>query len=153
MPRIRLETNVPATVEDCFRLSLSVDAHTASMSASGERAVAGVTHGEMDLSDTVTWRARHFGLPVRMTSKITELDRPYRFVDEQLAGPFAHWHHEHLFTPVDGGTHMVDVIDFRAPLGPLGALVDRLFLTRYMTKLIRQRNDWLVTAAGAGSES
>ncbi|WP_460702296.1 SRPBCC family protein [Myceligenerans halotolerans] len=149
MPRIRLETSVPTTIDECFRMSLSVDAHTESMSASGERAIAGVTHGLMDLGDTVTWQARHFGIPVRMTSGITELDRPRRFVDEQLAGPFARWRHEHLFTQVDAGTHMVDVIDFRAPLGPLGVLVDRLVLTRYMAHLIRERNSWLVATAAA----
>lgn len=149
MAHLRMETLVPTTVEECFRLSLSVDAHTASMSASGERAIAGVTHGVMGLGDTVTWQARHFGVPVRMTSGITELDRPRRFVDEQVAGPFAHWRHEHLFTAVDTGTRMVDVIDFRAPLGPLGALVDRMVLTRYMTHLIRERNTWLAAAAGA----
>ncbi|MBO0610352.1 SRPBCC family protein [Myceligenerans salitolerans] len=147
MPAIRLETTVPTTVDECFRLCLSVDAHSASMSASGERAIAGVTHGEMDLGDTVTWQARHFGIPFRMTSGITELDRPHRFVDEQLAGPFAWWRHEHLFTRAEAGTRMVDVIDFRAPLGPLGALVERLALTRYMARLIRQRNSWLVAAA------
>jgi ligand-binding SRPBCC domain-containing protein len=153
MPLLRLETSVPTTVDECFRLSLSVDAHTASMSASGERAIAGVTQGVMDLGDTVTWQARHFGIPVRMTSRITELDRPHRFVDEQVAGPFAHWRHEHLFTGTHTGTHMVDVIDFRAPFGPLGALVDRLVLTRYMTHLIRQRNTWLATTAAASEQT
>ncbi|MBL0884762.1 SRPBCC family protein [Myceligenerans indicum] len=148
MPHLRFETLVPATTDECFRASLSVDAHTASMAASGERAVAGVTRGVMDLGDTVTWQARHFGLPIRMTSAITALDRPHRFVDEQVSGPFAHWYHEHVFTPVDAGTRMVDTIDFRAPLGPLGAVVDRLVLTRYMTRLIRERNSWLVAAAG-----
>src|SRR5437667_12407456 len=32
------------------------------------------------LGETVTWRARHFGVPWTVTSKITALDRPSRFV-------------------------------------------------------------------------
>src|SRR6266487_7011670 len=110
MRSIRLETVIAAPIGDCFDLSLSVDAHRASMSQSGERAIGGVTSGVMKLGDTVTWRARHFGIPVRMTSAITEYERPVRFVDEQQRGPFERWRHEHIFTAVDDGTKtlMVD---------------------------------------------
>jgi hypothetical protein len=74
-------------VERCFELSLSVDAHRESMARSGERAVAGVTSGVMRQGDTVTWRARHFGLPFHLTSRISEYSEPTRFVDEQVKGP------------------------------------------------------------------
>lgn len=146
MPSITLTTWVPAQPQDCFELSLSVDAHTASMKDSGERAVAGVTSGVLRLSDTVTWRARHFGLPFTMTSRISEHQAPDRFVDEQVAGPFRSWWHEHRFESRDGGTLMTDVAVFESPAGPLGRLANRLLLTRYLTQLLRQRNVWLVDA-------
>lgn len=146
MPRIVLTTRIVAPARECFDLSLSVDAHTASMSSSGERVVGGVESGAMGLGDTVTWRARHFGIPFRMTSRITEYDAPHRFVDEQQSGPFGRWRHEHRFEEVDGTTTMTDVVEFTAPLGPLGRLVDALFLTRYMTRLLAQRNRWLAAA-------
>ena len=41
------------------------------------------------------------------------------------------------------GPLMIDVVVFRSPGGPLGSLVDRVLLVRYMTKLISQRNAWL----------
>jgi ligand-binding SRPBCC domain-containing protein len=144
VPEFRLETTVGAPVDACFELSLSVDAHTPSMGPSGERAIAGVTSGVMQLGDTVTWRARHFGVPFRLTSRITEYERPVRFVDEQQRGPFAFWWHEHTFRDLGSATTlMVDVIRFRSPLGPLGRAVDRGVLGRYMPHLIRQRNAWL----------
>lgn len=144
MPSFRIETVIAAPVADCFALSLSVDAHTASMGPSGERAVAGVTSGEMTLGDTVTWSARHFGIPFRMTSAITAYERPTRFVDEQQRGPFRSWWHEHRFTPTDaGGTLMVDVVRFCSPLGPLGRVADAVVLGRHMPHLVRQRNAWL----------
>lgn len=143
MPSFEVETRITAAPERCFDLSLSVDAHTQSMGASGERAVAGVVSGGMVLGDTVTWQARHFGVRFRMTSAITAYDRPTRFVDEQTRGPFASWRHEHRFEPDAGGTRMVDVVGFRSPAGPVGRLVDHVFLTRYLTHLIRQRNHWL----------
>lgn len=145
----RLETAIAAPVGDCFELSLSVDAHAASMGTSGERAVGGVTSGVMGPGDTVTWRARHFGVVFRMTSAITEYEYPARFVDEQQRGPFRRWWHAHEFAATDGGTRMIDVVEFRSPLGPAGAMADRLVLGRYMPRLLRQRNAWLKAALEA----
>jgi hypothetical protein len=38
---------------------------------------------------------------------------------------------------------MVDVVEFRSPLGLAGAVADRLVLGHYMPRLLRQRNAWL----------
>ena len=143
---IRLETVIAAPAGDCFGLALSADAHTASMRRSGERAVGGVTSGIMKLGDTVTWRARHFGIVFQMTSAITEYQYPSRFVDEQLHGPFRRWWHEHTFTATaNSRTVMTDLVQFQSPLGPLGYIADRLVLGHYMPHLLRQRNTWLKT--------
>jgi ligand-binding SRPBCC domain-containing protein len=116
------------------------------MSRSGERIVGGVGSGIMGPGDSVTWQARHFGIPFRMTSQITDYDAPNRFVDEQASGPFERWWHEHRFEETDGTTTMTDIVEFNSPLGPLGKLIDTLVLTRYMTRLLAQRNRWLVEA-------
>ncbi len=147
---IRLETRIAAPIERCFALSLSVDAHARSMADSRERPIAGVTSGEMRLGETVTWRARHFGIPWRMTSRIAEYAEPHRFVDEQVSGPFARWHHEHRFAPEGGATLMADVVEYAAPLGVLGRLAERLVLTRYLTRLLQRRNDWLARQLEGG---
>ncbi|MBO0847583.1 MAG: SRPBCC family protein [Nocardioides sp.] len=132
-------------------MSLSVEAHTASMRHSGERVVDGVTSGVLGLGETVTWHARHFGIPFRMTSRITELEPPTRFVDEQVSGPFRRWWHEHRFEPVADGTLMTDVVEFESPARAIGRIVNRVVLTRYLTMLLRQRNDWLVEALSSPS--
>jgi ligand-binding SRPBCC domain-containing protein len=143
----RIETVIAASAEACFDLSLSVDAHTDSMAASGEGAIAGVTTGVMTLGDSVTWQARHLGIPFRMTSAITEYERPVRFVDEQQRGPFRRWWHQQTFTALpDGRTLMVDTVEFGSPLRPFGFLADSVVLDRYMPGLIRKRNDWLRAA-------
>jgi hypothetical protein len=85
------------------------------------------------LGDTVTWRARHFGIVFRMTSAITEYDYPTRFVDEQQRGPFRRWWHEHTFTAMPGGrTQMIDVVEFQSPLGSAGSMADGLVPRHYM---------------------
>ncbi|UOQ56217.1 SRPBCC family protein [Leucobacter allii] len=150
MAGFMLETRIDAPARECFALSLSIDAHTGSMARSGERAVAGVTTGEIGPGESVTWRARHFGIRFRMTSAITAYDPPRRFVDEQLSGPFRRWWHEHEFVEDGAGTRMIDRIEFEAPFGPLGRIAERLLLVRYMERLIVQRNDWLAHRLESG---
>ncbi|MFD0163658.1 SRPBCC family protein [Streptomyces decoyicus] len=144
MPNFEVVTAVAAPPDQVFAVCLDVQAHTRSMASSSERAVDGRTRGELSLGDTVTFRARHFGLTWRLKARITSYDRPRRFVDEQESGPFKRWHHAHHFEPDGaGGTVMRDVIDFASPLGPLGRAVDRILLSRYMPHLIRMRNAYL----------
>lgn len=146
MPRIVLSTKIDAPARDCFDLSLCVDAHTASMSHFGERVIGGTERGVMGLGDSVTWKARHFGFSFTMTAQITEYDAPRRFVDEQVTGPFGRWWHEHTFQETDDATIMTDIVEFASPFGPVGELVDAMVLTRYVRRLLTQRNRWLAEA-------
>ena len=146
-----LRTELDGTMEQAFELSRSIDAHLGSMEHTGERAVAGVTSGLIGLGETVTWRARHFGVPWTMTSRITAFDEPHRFTDEQVSGPFHSFRHVHIFEPLErpmgtARTIMLDDITFSAPLGPLGVVAEHLALTRHLQRLIRARNRWLADA-------
>jgi ligand-binding SRPBCC domain-containing protein len=136
----RIETGLDAPPARAFALSLDIGAHERSMAATGERAVDGTTNGTIGLGESVTWRARHLGVVWRMTSQITALEAPHRFVDEQVRGPFARFRHEHRFEPSARGTQMVDTIEFRAPLGPLGRIAEVLVLRRHLVRLITERN-------------
>lgn len=140
-------TQIAAPPAIAFDLSLSIDAHLDSQAAANERAVGGVTTGQIGLGEEVTWRATHFRVPFTMTSRITALERPHRFVDEQTRGPFRRFHHEHEFLASDGGTSMVDRISFDAPLGPLGRVVEWLVLATYLERLIVERGQFLKSAA------
>jgi ligand-binding SRPBCC domain-containing protein len=137
---IELRTFIAAPRERVFDLSRSIDLHTRSMARTREEAVAGRTSGLIGLGETVTWRARHFGVRQRLTVRITGCERPRWFRDELVRGAFATMVHDHHFDPVDGGTEMRDVFRFSAPAGPLGRLVERLVLTAYMTRLLGERN-------------
>lgn len=68
------------------------------------------------------------------------MDAPDYFVDEQVKGPFRKFRHVHEFVQVPTGTKMVDRIEFAAPFGPLGWLVEKLVLARYLRKLVETRN-------------
>ena len=150
MTVVRLETLILAPIERTFDLARSIDAHVAGAEASRERAVAGVTSGLIGLGEQVTWEARHFGVTQRLTVRITELERPHRFVDEMVSGAFRSMRHTHTFVEVTGGTEMRDVFQFEAPLGFLGKVAERLFLTRYMTRFLLTRNAALKQLAESG---
>jgi len=141
MPTINLQTLIKADIETCFDLSRSIELHLESTKQTGETAVAGRTSGLMEIGESVTWRARHFGIRQTLTSKITIMQRPVLFVDEMQRGAFKSFRHEHHFADVNGATLMTDVFTFQSPLGLLGATADKLLLTRYMTNLLRQRNE------------
>lgn len=87
-----------------------------------------------------------------MTSRIVELDRPSRFVDAQVRGPFRRFRHEHAFQPDGDGTLMIDQVQFDASLGPFGNLVERLVLRSYLIRLIDERNAHLKAAAEASAD-
>lgn len=151
VPHLELSTSVAASAERCFDVSVDVELHTRSTGAR-EEIVGDVRSGLIGPGEEVTWRAWHFGVPFRMTSRIAEYDRPGMFVDQQVRGPFGAWRHEHRFEEADGHTVMRDVVDFRSPLGPLGALVDRLVLRRYMTRVLETRNTVLRVAAESSGQ-
>lgn len=141
-------TRTSKSVQELFDLSLNIDAHTGSKSDSKERAIRGVTSGQITVGEEVTWRATHFGVPFTMTSKITSMDAPHSFTDQQQHGPFKIFRHNHEFLAGNGETIMIDRIEFQAPLGPLGWLAERLVLGWYMPQLIRKRNQFLVAPQG-----
>ncbi|MDB4949802.1 MAG: cell division protein [Gemmatimonadetes bacterium] len=139
MPVILLETCVRAPAERCFDLSRSVELHLHSSAATGEKAVGGVTRGMLGPGQQVTWRARHLGVTQHLTSRIVEYDRPTHFRDRMVRGAFARFDHDHDFEACDGGTLMRERFDYDAPLGVLGTLAERLFLTRYMRRFLQDR--------------
>lgn len=138
-----VRTDIAAPIDEVFDLARDVGAHVASQTYAHERAITGVTAGPIGPGETVTFAARHFGVPFRLTSRIVEFDRPQRFVDEQIQGPFKSIRHEHVFTEVEGGVTMVDRVCFTAPVGPVGGVVERVILGRYLHRLIADRAQFL----------
>lgn len=118
-----------------------------SMKQTNEKAIGGTISGQIQLGETVTWKARHFGLNFIMTSQITELIRPLRFTDQMLKGPFKYLRHQHIFEKTPVGTLMTDLFDFQSPLGILGVIADKLILERYFKRLLTKRNELIKTTA------
>jgi ligand-binding SRPBCC domain-containing protein len=140
MPVITLETPIAAPPEIVFDLARSIDLHKISTAHTHEEAIAGKTSGLIAMDESVTWRAKHFGITQNLTSKITQYNRPHSFTDEMVKGAFKSFRHRHLFTCEGDITIMTDVFEYQSPLGLLGKAADVLFLKRYMQKLLIDRN-------------
>ena len=140
MPTIYLSTFILATPSAVFDLSRNIDLHQISTKQTHEKVIAGRMSGLIELGESVTWRAKHFGFFQELTSKITAFEKPYSFTDEMVSGVFKSFKHIHKFEPLDNGTNMIDVFSYVAPLGILGKFADHIFLKRYMENLLTNRN-------------
>jgi len=89
--------------------------------------------GPMHAGQLIAYRIRLApGVRVSWLTEIRQVEAPHRFVDEQRAGPYRFWSHEHTFTAVDGGTHMADRVTYIMPFEPLGSLVHKLWVGRQL---------------------
>jgi|TARA_B110000240_G_C13415284_1_gene417027 ligand-binding SRPBCC domain-containing protein len=141
LPTIKLTTEINnTTIEIVFDLIRSIDLHKISADKSHEEAIAGKTSGLISLNETVTWRAKHLGFTQELTSKITAYVFPFFFADEMVKGAFKSFRHEHYLTQKNGKVIVKDVFKYESPFGFLGKLADTLFLERYMTTFLKERN-------------
>lgn len=135
MPTIRVETLIRAPAERCFDLARDPELQTRSLAGTGERVVARTGSGLLGLGDVVTFEAVHFGVRQRLTAQISRCEPPLLFEDRQVQGTFRSFTHVHEFRATDEGTLMIDVFEFRSPLGVIGVLTDRLFPAHHMPML------------------
>jgi len=144
MPLIEIKTIINADIKTCFNLARDIDFHQKSLKHTSEKAIAGRTSGLIELGESVTWEAKHFGITQRLTSKITEFSSPVYFVDEQVSGVFHSFRHEHIFNTIAvDKTEMIDRFNYKSPLGVLGKFADGLFLSNYMKNLLSIRANLL----------
>lgn len=139
--KIHLTTVINAPVERVFDLSRSINLHIISTSATHEKAIDGIVTGLINENETVTWQARHFFKLRQFTSKIIIMKKPVHFTDEMMEGDFKSFTHEHHFKPINNGTLMIDLVNFESPYGIAGDWISKLFLRRYLQKLLLKRNN------------
>jgi len=86
------------------------------------------------------YKIRLHAIPIKWRTEISAWNPPFRFVDQQLKGPYKRWHHEHTFEEVDGKTIVVDNVHY-IPRG--GSLIHRFMVKPDLEKIFRFRHDRL----------
>lgn len=88
------------------------------------------------------------GLPLRWVTEITQVEDQKYFVDEQRFGPYSLWHHKHFIKAIPGGVEMIDIVDYKLPLGMLGRIAHPLFVKRKLNQIFNYRYNKLVELFG-----
>ena len=88
------------------------------------------------------------GIKATWVSEITHLVEGNYFVDLQLYGPYAFWHHKHFIKEIEGGVIMEDVIHYKPPFGFIGVLLNFLFINSKLNSVFKYRELELIKTFG-----
>jgi hypothetical protein len=94
----------------------------------------------MEQGTLIDYTIRWLTVPVRWTTLITNYNPPHTFVDEQIRGPYALWHHRHSFVEKDGWTEMTDEVRYALPFGPLGRIAHTLLVRHQLEEIFDHRS-------------
>ena len=89
-----------------------------------------------------------FGIKTKWVSEITHVEKGEYFVDVQLFGPYALWHHKHFIKEIPGGVEMEDIIDYKVPMGILGQLVHPFLVKPKLNEIFEYRRKKLIELFG-----
>jgi ligand-binding SRPBCC domain-containing protein len=101
-----------------------------------------ITPGEIEMrvGTLIAYRLRLHGIPINWLTSIQAWDPPHRFIDQQVRGPYALWHHTHDLEPLgDDRTLMRDTVRYAIGFGPLGELARRLLVERDLRAIFDYR--------------
>jgi ligand-binding SRPBCC domain-containing protein len=88
------------------------------------------------------------GIKTQWVSEITHIEEKKYFVDEQMYGPYALWHHKHFVKEIPGGVELEDIIDYKVPLGWLGQLVHPFLVKPKLEEIFNYRQEKLLKLFG-----
>lgn len=97
---------------------------------------------EMRAGAEIEYRLSVRGLPMSWVTRISDFEAPEQFVDEQIKGPYRKWIHTHRFVEEQGGTLMVDSIEFDL----IGSHLIGGFIARDLMRIFTFRHDALLEA-------
>jgi ligand-binding SRPBCC domain-containing protein len=101
------------------------------------------------------YQIRVMGIPLHWRSQIIDWSPKRQFIDLQLRGPYALWHHQHTFTPGDHGTICSDRVIYKVPIPIIGRVMNSLLVRRQLMEIFQYRRTIIskelgFSAAGPG---
>ena len=88
------------------------------------------------------------GIKINWVTEITQVKDKEFFIDEQRFGPYSFWHHKHFLKEVENGILIEDVIHYKIPLGPIGILLNFLFINSKLNSIFKYRKQELIKIFG-----
>ena len=94
---------------------------------------------KMGKGSLIDYTIRLFGIPIHWRTLISDYEPPFRFVDQQIKGPYTFWHHTHMFQAVEGGVEIIDQVKYSLPLGWLGTLAHAIWVRKDLEQIFEYR--------------
>jgi len=94
---------------------------------------------KMEVGRLIDYNIYLLGIPIHWRTLITDYEPPNMFVDQQIKGPYAMWHHTHTFHKVKGGVEIKDRVVYSIPFGFLGRLLNYLWIKRDLNNIFLHR--------------
>jgi ligand-binding SRPBCC domain-containing protein len=88
------------------------------------------------------------GIPIYWVTEIVHVEKPNTFIDRQIIGPYALWHHQHTFSSHEKGVLMVDTLHYRVGMGLLGTIANNLFVERKIEEIFNFRRQAAIKLFG-----
>jgi ligand-binding SRPBCC domain-containing protein len=104
----------------------------------------------LHLGARITVEGRRFGLVQRIVSEVTALETNAVIVDEHREGPFRQWVHRRRLEAHASGTRMTDRIEFEAPRGLVGLVLNEAQIERDLQLVFAYRTQKLRELFGGG---
>ena len=89
---------------------------------------------------------------VDWVTEITHVKENEFFVDEQRIGPYKLWHHQHHLIQMEGGVLMRDIVTYQPPFGFLGALANKLLISKKLNEIFNHRKVVLEKKFGSSQD-
>lgn len=134
------ETVFAATVEELFAFHERPDAF-ALLQPPWEHSEILQPPSSLQVGTVVKLRTRVGPAWVNIEAEHVGYEKNRSFEDVMHRGPFAKWHHKHLFLADPGGCKLRDEIDYEPPFGPLGRVVAPVLIEPRLRKMFDYRHD------------
>ena len=96
---------------------------------------------EMKQGTIIDYTITLFKIPVHWRTLITTYEPPFKFVDEQIKGPYSLWHHTHFFKEVPGGVEIHDTVCYSIPFGFFGRLLHAIWIKKDLEYIFEYRKN------------
>jgi ligand-binding SRPBCC domain-containing protein len=88
------------------------------------------------------------GFKTNWVTEITHVEKPDYFVDIQLYGPYALWHHKHFIHEIEGGVEIEDLVHYKIPFGILGRMMHPILVKPKLNEIFKAREAKMVEKFG-----
>ncbi|MFK7898165.1 MAG: CDP-paratose 2-epimerase [Myxococcota bacterium] len=96
---------------------------------------------EMKQGALIEYSLSLYGVPFSWLTEISVWEPGVRFIDQQIAGPFKVWHHEHCFESLGADKSRIrDQVRYVLPFEPFGKIAHPLVRTK-LDRIFSYRTD------------